>query len=77
MFKCNFKQNEYYEIIFSKCWINSKFKIQKIFIFYDYLRYTYWYAMYVIMITMVIVAPTMLLATYGAIMEASFALGSR
>ena len=60
-------------------WIlDEQFKIQNlIFNIYYYLRYTYWYAMYVIMITMVIVAPTMLLATYGAIMEASFALGSR
>ena len=32
--------------------------------------------MYVTMVAMVIVAPTMLLATYGAIMEVSFALGS-
>jgi len=38
--------------------------------------YTYWYCMYVIMVAMIIVAPTMVLASYGTIFEVSFALGS-
>ena len=37
--------------------------------------YSYWYCMYVIMIGMVIVIPTMLLMTYGTIMESRFSLG--
>ena len=38
-------------------------------------RYSYWYCVYVIMVSMILAAITMLLVTWGAITEVRFALG--
>ena len=46
-----------------------------IFSYVNFFRYSYWYAMYVIMITMVIVIGTMLLTTHGVINENRVSLG--
>ena len=38
-------------------------------------RYSYWYCVYVIMVSMILAAITMLLLSWGAITEVRFALG--